>query len=435
MGMGKAVDRLRRASRSGITEWTADRPSRRSLKTLHLTLEKITEVLAHELGSPRAAVPEWSETEWAVARAVAAIHGVSPLLADALRWQGPAGWRQFLVEQKAHTAQRFLRIQELLQLIDGHARRDGLALVPLKGAALHASGVYVPGERPMADVDLLVQEAQLAPAARTLAQLGFRETYRTWKHRVFELDGNHAPAALGEHASNGIKIELHHHVKEILPLRAVDLSQVVWPQPPHPGLNSYPSKAALLMHLLLHAAGAMIARGLRLLQLHDIARLSEGMNDEDWEDVLRLAARTAEGSLWWAFPPLTLARRYYSCVPDRVMARAASDCPWMLKRVYRSRNLADTSVSHLWVTAFPGIEWARSPRAMLQYAATRVAPGAETVLLRSVFAAVQPHVSGGTWAQLSQGQRMLRWIMSPQARHETLQPVRAALRDRAEAQR
>ncbi len=105
MGMGKAVDRLRRASGSGsgITEWTADRPSRRSLKTLHLTLEKITEVLAHELGSPRAAVPEWSETEWAVARAVAAIHGVSPLLADALRWQGRAGWRQFLVEQKVHT--------------------------------------------------------------------------------------------------------------------------------------------------------------------------------------------------------------------------------------------------------------------------------------------------------------------------------------------
>lgn len=112
------------------------------------------------------------------------------------------------------------------------------------------------------------------------------------------------------------------------------------------------------------------------------------------------------------------------------MARAASDCPWMLKRVYRSRTLADTSVSHLWVTAFPGIEWARSPRAMLQYAATRVAPSAETVQLRSVFAAKQPLVSGGTWAQLSQGQRMLRWIMSPQARHETLQPVRAALRDR-----
>lgn len=429
MGMGKAVDRLGRATASGMTEWTADRPSRRSLKALHLTLQKITEVLAHELGSPTAAAPEWSETEWAVARAVAAIHGVSPLLAEALRWQGPAGWRQFLVEQKTHTAKRFLRIQELLELIDGHARRDGLALVPLKGAALHASGIYVPGERPMADLDLLVEEAQLAPAVRRLTELGFRETSRTWKHRVFELDADHAPAALGEHASNGIKIELHHRVREILPLRAVDLSQVVWPEPPRPGLNSYPSKAALLMHLLLHAAGAMVGRGLRLLQLHDIARLSEGMNDEDWEEVLRLAARTDEGSLWWAFPPLTLTRRYYSCVPDRVMARAASDCPWMLRRVYRSRTLAGTSVSHLWITAFPGIEWARSPRGMFQYAAARVAPGAETVQLRSVFAAKQPLVSGGTWAQLSQRQRMLRWIMSPQARHETLQPVRAALRD------
>jgi AcrR family transcriptional regulator len=281
----------------------------------------------------------------------------------------------------------------------------------------------------MADVDLLVQEAQLSPAVCTLAELGFRETYRSWRHRVFEPEAQQTPAALGEHASNGIKIELHHHVREILPLRAVDLSQVVWPQLPHPGLNSYPSKAALLMHLLLHAAGAMVARGLRLLQLHDIARLSQRMNDEDWEEVLRQAARTADGSLWWAFPPLTLARRYYSCVPDRVMARAAGDCHWMLKRVYRSRTLADASVSHLWVSAFPGIEWAGSPRAMLQYAAARVTPSAETVLLRSMLAAVQPRVSGGTWAQLSQGQRVLRWILSPQARHETLQPVRAALRN------
>jgi hypothetical protein len=42
---------------------------------------------------------------------------------------------------------------------------------------------------------------------------------------------------------------------------------------------------------------------------------------------------------------------------------------------------------------------------------------------------MQPRVSGGSWAQLSQGRRVLRWMMARQARHETLQPVRAALGD------
>jgi hypothetical protein len=423
MGTGKAVDRMRRATCSGVTEWTAERPSRRSLTALHLSLHKITEVLAHELGSPTAAVPEWSDTEWAVARAVAAIHGVSPLLAGALRWQGPAGWRQFLVEQKVHTAKRFLRIQELLQLIDGHARRAGLALVPLKGAALHASGIYLPGERPMADLDLLVPEAQCAAASQILAELGYRETPRTWKHQIFERPGVESPAALGEHADNAIQIELHCHIREILPLRAVDISAIVFPQRAEPGLNAYPSHAALLLHLLLHTAGVLTFRELRLLQLHDIARLSSHMTDEDWEDVLRNAR-----SLWWAYPTLALVARYYDCVPGRVLAQAARDCPWVLRRAYRRQTVAAASLSHLWVSAFPGIAWAHSPLAMLQYVASRVLPSRETLERRKAWAIAQPLVSGGAWGQLSQGRRTLRWLFARQARRATLQPACAALR-------
>ncbi len=313
--------------------------------------------------------------------------------------------------------------------MDRRAYEAGIALVPLKGAALHAMGIYAAGERPMADIDLLVREEQSRGAIEVFVGLGFLETLRTWKHRVFEQSGHEAPVALGEHARNGIKLELHCRIAEVLPRRVVDVTPSVFSEPLHPGLNSYPSKAALLIHLLLHAAGALIARSLRLLQLHDIARLSARMTDEDWEELLRRAARTADGSLWWAFPPLALAARYYDCVPDRVLTRAASDCHWTLRRVYRRRQLSAASHSHLWISAFPGIEWARSPRAMLEYAAARVVPHAETVHLRQVFASVQPCVSGGPWAQLSQRQRMLRWMTSRQARHETLQPVRAALRE------
>jgi putative nucleotidyltransferase-like protein len=398
-----------------------------SLKAMQTALRKTTEALATELASPTAIAPDWSETEWLVARAVSAIHGVSALLANKLRWQGPPGWAEFLADQKAHTAKRFVRVQHLLHLIDSRARNEGIALVALKGAALHASGIYTAGERPMSDIDLLVRDEQSQGAVQLIEALGFHESHATWKHRVFKPENCATPAKLGEHADNGITIELHTRIAEILPLRPVDVSELVFPRQPHPGLNDYPSKAGLLIHVLLHASGAMITRGVRLLHLQDVARLSVSMTEADWEEVFRQAATTDDQTLWWAYPPLALASRYYSCVPDPVLARAASGCRWLLKRIYRRRTLSDVSLSHLWISAFPGIEWARSLREMLAYAAERVVPSAETRCSRKVFATVQPRVSGGPWAQMSQSRRMLRWAMSRQARHETVQPVRAAL--------
>jgi hypothetical protein len=411
----------------GPTDWAADRLSRRSLRSLQLALRNTTEVLASELAHPTETVPEWSAAEWAIARAVAAIHGVSPLLAETLRWSGPAAWMGFLAEQRSRTAERFGRIRELLYRVGSDAQRAGIALVPLKGAALHALGIYCPGDRPMADVDLLVQPDQSQGAAELLAALGFLETYRNFKHRVFARSSDAAPEALGEGAHNGIKIELHCRVAEALPRRVVDVSEIVFPRRLQPGLNAYPSETALLMHLLLHAAGSMTVRQLRLLQLHDIARLASRMSDEDWDGLFGDAVRTAEGSLWWAYPPLTLVSRYYKCVPERVLARAMRGCHWLLRRVYRRRTLTDASLSHPSISAFPGIEWARSARELLGYAAGRLVPTADTLRGRNDLARIQPLISGGTWAHLSQRQRILRWLVSRQTRHETLAPVRAAL--------
>jgi len=53
------------------------------------TLRKITETLAGELACPTQHAPAWSDFEWKIARAVAAMHGVSPLLSRTLRWRGP----------------------------------------------------------------------------------------------------------------------------------------------------------------------------------------------------------------------------------------------------------------------------------------------------------------------------------------------------------
>ena len=82
-----------------------------------------------------------------------------------------------------------------MRLIDSRARDAGLAAVALKGAALQAMGLYAAGERPMADIDLLVQSADLAAAARVLTALGYHEVGMTWKHRSFDPEHGSAHAA------------------------------------------------------------------------------------------------------------------------------------------------------------------------------------------------------------------------------------------------
>jgi hypothetical protein len=398
------------------------------LPAVQRALRKITEFIAHELGHPGAPAPEWSETEWHIARAVVTIHGVSGLLAESLRWQGPADFKLFLEGQRAQVAQRLARIQALLHEIDSRARTRGIALVALKGAALHAHGVYAPGERPMADVDLLVAEPDVPRASQLLTELGFCAGPVTWKHRAFETPGRaKMTTALGENSSDPIRIELHSQIREILPLRPVDISALVFPRDPRAGVNDYASDAGLLLHILLHAAGAMVGRTARLLHLNDVARLTRHMTAAEWHEVFEQAAATADPSLWWAFPPLALTNRYYHCVPESVLARLAAGCRWPLRRIYRRRRLSDVSVSYLWVSAFPGIEWSRSLREMTAYAVARVRPSAETLALREAFAVSQPLVSGGEWAYTSQGRRIVRWLLARQPRQETLQPVRAAL--------
>src|SRR6185437_14477675 len=108
------------------------------LQPLQDSLRRITETLAAELVNPGTATPSWSDSEWVLARAVAVLHGVCPLLARTLCWERPPeGWTAFLAAQRAHTGARFARMRELMSELDAELRQEGIPLVPLKGAALH----------------------------------------------------------------------------------------------------------------------------------------------------------------------------------------------------------------------------------------------------------------------------------------------------------
>lgn len=399
-----------------------------TLPQLQAALRKTTEYLARELAQPTDRAPAWSDIEWRTARAVVTIHGVSGLLAAQLRWEGPRGWRPFLAEQRALIAARQPRLRGFLEELDRAARSRGLALVALKGAALHALGVYSPGERPMADIDLLCDPEQAESAAEVLAGLGLRAGPATWKHREFAAPAETAGVvSLGESATGPVKVELHARLREILPLRPVDVTAAAWPGSPHPGLNDYGTSEGLMLHMLLHASGAISGRTLRLLHLVDLSRLARRMDARAWEALFESVRGTPDPDLWWAYPPLLLTERYFGGVPQGVLERLAAACRWPLRRAFSRRTLTDVSISHLWVSAFPGIEWARSLPEMAAYAVRRFSPSAETRALRQAFAESQPLVSGGEWSRTSQRRRIVRWLLARQPRQETLHPLRASL--------
>ena len=399
-----------------------------SLQKIAAALRDITEILARELSLPTRQPPNWNDFEWRIARAVVTMHGMAALLLRESWWSDPPDWLRFLREQRNHIAGRHRRIQQLLERVDLRAREDGIPLLALKGVALHSIGLYQPGERPMADIDLLVSNDQLQSATRILEEGGFEVTFDNWRHRVFEPRvGRDANSGFGEHTDNPIKIELHSTIRERLPVREIDITHFMFPSAPHAGLNDYRSAASLMMHLLLHAAGNMRARALRLVQLHDIAQLGKRFSRLDWDELL--AAMPNGQMLWWAEAPLILVARYYpAAVPQFVLVRLSGECPWLLQAMTRRQCLADVSWSNIKVYAVPGIEWSRTPGEALGFIAGRIWPNRAMRAELRRFRAADSRAPKISWYGISQPARILRWIFLRPPRVQTLLAVRAALR-------
>jgi hypothetical protein len=398
-----------------------------SLTNIAIALRKTTEVLAHELSRPTDVLPIWTEFEWRIGRAAAAMQGVSSLLYSRLRWSGPESWQWFLQAQREHSVGRYLQIARLLKAIDLQARLSGVALMALKGAALHASGIYSAGERPMGDIDLLVRDADLSATTRLLELCGYEAAFASRRHQVFKPRLRKVPTAdiFGEHVDSPIKIEVHTKIEELLPIEAVGITSFLLPREMHAGLNAYPSAVSLMMHLLLHAAGNIRARALRLIQLHDIALLAARFGPGDWENLL--ATRADGRSLWWAWVPLMLTAQYYPGAIPMNFSCLENDCPWLLGRLARHQQLADVSWSNIRIAAFPGVEWSRTPREALAFVGSRIWPSRKVRSELKIGTAEIPGGSTVPWYGISHGARILRWVFSRPPRVQTLLSVRAAL--------
>lgn len=398
-------------------------PSGPAPREVASALRTTTETLARELTSPSSTAPHWTEFEWRVAEAASAMHGVSALLARRLRWHGPPRWQAFLDEQRHQTVVRHERICAFVRQIDALARHEGVAMTALKGVALHALGLYRAGERPMADVDLLVRERNRPAAVRVLERAGHGLCCDVWKHGIYAPRDAADVVGFAEHAGNPIKVDLHVRIRERLPFVEVEITPMLL-DTPVPGLSGYPSAGALMAHLLLHAAGNMAGRSLRLIHLHDIARLAARLEVDDWDVVAGLE------SPWWALPPLELASRYCGhAVPPAVLGRLERACPRHLRRAIARRTLTDVSLSNPWIEAFPGIEWSPTRLDGLRYAVQRVRPRCETLAAREDTVRATPWMAESPWTRMSQWRRIVHWLRTRPPRYETMHSVAAALRE------
>lgn len=391
-------------------------------------LRKTTEHLAAEVVQSSASPPDWNELEWAIARSVSAMQGISMLLANGLSWSGPPGWQSFLAEQREQCHLRHARIGELLERIDAAVRERGIECIALKGAALRGLDLYAPGERPMGDIDLLVKSRDTQAIEAAMVELDYVEAFAMNRHRVFEPRRKSASRSFGEHADHPLKIEIHTAVAEALPLRKVDITDSLTSGRERPGLNNYPTLVSLVLHLLLHAAGNMRVHALRQIQLHDIAVLGSLLYERDWS--LLLGERRNDEAAWWLFPPLALTARYYpNHIPAEVLRAARAKCPRILRLVAARESLTDVSWSNLRINAFPGIAWSRTPLEALRFIRSRVLPTRTALEELDLARQSQPQLDAVPWYGLSHGRRIFRWLFSRPPRVQTILSVLASLRD------
>jgi hypothetical protein len=181
-----------------------------------------------------------------------------------------------------------------------------------------------------------------------------------------------------------------------------------------------------MRHLLLHAAGNIRARALRLIQLHDLALVGRALGADGWSELLDGPGGARD--MWWAYAPLLMTRYYFpSSVPDAVMEQATRTCPPWLRRSCLRRRLSDVSWSNPRIQALPGIEWSRTFGEAIRFAASRVWPRRADLDELRVAAAASSYGSMAGWYRQSHVLRIARWLFAAPGRPQTMYTVQRAL--------
>jgi hypothetical protein len=263
----------------------------------------LTEALPPELvvltvlDQPRALGELADGVDWHVVTGLARHHRLSGQLATAL--QGHSGARESL----GPIAARLLRerderhdfyetevlpqIEELSHALTPRAIRPTL----LKGTALIATGLFSAGERPMADIDIMVDREQIDEVSDVLLGLGYRSRVdartRAWAraHHYQDPAWHNAHRALPLEVHWGLQIPTHRLRFDPASLQRVDV-------PVGGAVLRCLAPGDQVTHLALHfwhdrSYGLPGALG----QLWDVRRASPAADDPLWGAVRGRAAR------------------------------------------------------------------------------------------------------------------------------------------------
>lgn len=274
-----------------------------------MPLHSICNTIAGWLAEPEPKNPSWPSETWETFQFVCRVHGVAPLLRQKI---GGAAWlakptRSWLAEQYAFNSRRIAKMHAELKEILALFGQHNIPLMPLKGSIISVEYYQDPGQRPMADLDLLIRAENFEAGARLLNRLGYERAVTHWKHIEFSRPGNRQVVSTTcEHPDNPRKLELHLRCRETFGGPTLDLTEMMWEHATRGDLlgeqTLLPTIEALWLHGLVHATYHIWQGRGRLIHLIDLARLSPHLaNPQRW--LAKVDAR-------FTYPALALQQQY-----------------------------------------------------------------------------------------------------------------------------
>jgi hypothetical protein len=278
------------------------------------------------------------ELDWDYVIRAAECQGITPLLWESLRL-APDGTVPAEASSRLRNGYwashfRARRLLAELDRIGGEAQSAGIAVMPLKGAALAGRCYPRPALRPMSDLDLLVPADQLASFGAMLEGQGYRNFSRTVSyapdHRLLPASDEHQFVRYD--ADLAITVEFRAEPLEPAVGRLADLDdnlasslqahiRDIWSRARGQAASAAGLHAMSREDLILHVAAHLAARHaeFRLIWLHDLARLADTSDAIDWCRMASAARRfRIDGPVRTA---LSAAVRYAGAtIPTAVLA-------------------------------------------------------------------------------------------------------------------
>lgn len=286
-------------------------------------LEEACEALARGLagsteagGAPIGAKPpgDLGEGAWDgdtdAFRQACGVHGAAALLHLRLARNGgaPEPLAAWLAGQYRANRRRVTRMLAELGEALALFEREGVPIMPMKGAVLLALCYDDPGARPMNDLDLLLPAEHAAAGHALLGRLGYERTFEGWKHSIYVRPGNDRVVDEScEHPDNPRRIEVHPRCRERVRDEVIDVTGRMWAsaerRPFLGGTAWLPSAEALWLHLVIHATHHVLLNTFRLVQLVDLHRLAPSVREP--------GALLGGIDPRAAYPSLRLLQRYF----------------------------------------------------------------------------------------------------------------------------